>query len=694
MAETKNKNTSGGLTVLPEKKYFPPCRAACPVNTDVQSYVWLISQGKYSEALDVIRSVNPIASACSLICHHPCEQQCRRCDVDEPVAIRHLKRFALEQATDHRRSQRHEVPKTRGKSIAVIGSGPSGLTAANDLANLGYAVTIYEKNPDLGGMLSAAIPSYRLSRDSLKEDIDDVLSKGIEAVTNCEIGKDITLDEIRKKHDAVLLALGLSLSRSLPIPGVEGEGVLLALPFLFNAIYQKPMELGKKVLVIGGGNVAIDVARTARRLGVSDVEMVCLENEEEMPAWEWEVEEAVDEAVKIHHRWGPKAVQRKGGKVKGLEVVKVTSVFDAEGRFSPTFDESEKKLIESDTIIITIGQMSDLSFLKGSPVNVDERGRLQWSEDTQMSSGNGIFVAGEVITGPGSAIQAAASGHRAAKAIHLYLEGEDVAAGLVSEEKARIAQLPPDVAEKVNRVSREHTELLDPATRCQDFTQIEIGYDEITALKEARRCRSCGGGAVVDPDKCMACLTCARVCPYDAPAVTNVSVISPDRCQACGLCAPECPARAISMFGYDIDSVRKQMPELVGDVKSGRSEPVVAAFMCSKYALDHSVKLPGNIRPVRVHCASRIDVLDMLKAFESGADGVAVVMCAEGSCNHPGVTRRVVQRIKHVRELMGSLGRSPETVGYVKVKEGTDWPGELKETAGGVPVGGKKPQES
>jgi NADPH-dependent glutamate synthase beta subunit-like oxidoreductase/coenzyme F420-reducing hydrogenase delta subunit/Pyruvate/2-oxoacid:ferredoxin oxidoreductase delta subunit len=686
--KTKEKEPRGAGSGQPEKTHFPPCRAACPVNTDVQNYIWLISQGRYTDALDVIRSVNPIASACSLICHHPCEQQCRRCGVDEPVGIRPLKRFALEQATEYRRSKRKAVPKTRGKSIGIIGSGPAGLTAASDLADMGYGVTIYEKNPDLGGMLSAAIPTYRLSRDSLTEDIDDVLSKGVEAVTNCAVGTDVTLAELQAKHDAVLMAVGLSLSRGLNLPGMEGEGVLLALPFLFDAIYEKPMNLGKKVLVIGGGNVAIDVARTARRLGVEKVEMVCLESEEEMPAWEWEVEEAADEAITIAHRWGPRAVKRSNGGVEGLEVVRVTSVFDSEGRFSPTFDENETKLIEADTIIISIGQMTDTSFLTDGPVKVDERGRVEWDRDTQMSSASGVFVSGEVVTGPGSAIQAAASGHRAAQAIHLYLEGEDVAAGLVEEEKERIGDLPPDVAAKVYRQSREETELRDAATRCRDFTQIEISWDEMTALKEARRCRSCGGGAVVDPDKCMACLTCMRVCPYDAPVVTHTSVISPDRCQACGLCPPECPGRAISMFGYDIDDIRERMPETVGSVEAGRGEPVVVAFMCSKYALDRSegpAELPENVRPVQVHCASRVDVLDMLKAFECGADGVSVVLCEEGQCRHEGVPKRVVQRVRHVRQLLGEMGRT-DCVGYVRTREGLDWRGALVESIGSVPV--------
>ncbi|MCK4910321.1 MAG: FAD-dependent oxidoreductase, partial [Thermodesulfovibrionales bacterium] len=646
-AATKNSKQGGYASGTPGKMHYPPCRAACPVNTDVQNYIWLIGEGRYNEAMDVIRSVNPIASVCSLICHHPCEQECRRCEVDEPVSIRQLKRFALEQGTEHRRGMRKAIPKTQGKSIGIIGSGPSGLTTADDLALLGYDVTIYEKNPDLGGMLSSAIPTYRLSREALKEDIDDVLAKGVEARTGFQVGRDATLTELKEKHDAVLIAVGLSLSRSIPIPGVDAPGVMLAIPFLFNANYDKPMELGEKVLVIGGGNVAVDVARTALRLGAQKVEMVCLENEEEIPAWPWEVEEGVDEGIKIHYRWGPKAVSLDGDKVKGLDVVKVTSVFDENGRFSPSFDESEKTFIEADSIIITIGQMSDNDFLKDGPVETDERGLIKWDRATQMSTAPGIFVSGEVVTGPGSAIQAAATGHRTAEAIHLYLQGKDIAKGLLLKEAEfeKIAALPSDVAEKVKRVSRNETELLDPATRCREFVQIEIGWDELTSLKEARRCRSCGGGAVVDQNKCMACLTCLRICPYDAPVVTSTSDISPDRCQACGLCAPECPGRAIKMFGYDVDELKRRMPEFVGLVDKGRKEPVVAAFMCSKYALDHTVDLPSNIRPIQVHCASRIGTTDMVRALEAGADGVAVVVCAEGVCRHPGVTGRVIMRL-------------------------------------------------
>ncbi|MFI5295327.1 MAG: FAD-dependent oxidoreductase [Thermodesulfovibrionales bacterium] len=644
------------VKALKDSRPYSPCRAACPVNTDVQAYVGFIAQGRYNEAFEVIRSVNPIASVCSMICHHPCEQSCRRCSVDEPLAVRPLKRFVLEKAADYRRNKRRLVEKTKGKSIGIIGSGPSGLTAANDLADLGYQVTIYERHPVLGGMLASAIPPYRLPRKTLQEDIDDVIAKGVEVKTNCEIGKDITIKDIIGKHAAVLLAVGLSQSRSLNIPGVEGVGVLLAIPFLEDVAFDRKPALGKKVLVIGGGNVAMDVARSARRFGVKNVEMVCLESAEEMPAWKWEVDEAVEEGINIHHRWGPKAVSREGGKVKGLEVVKVTQVFDKNGRFNPTYDNNQTMLIEADTIIITIGQMANVSFLKNSPVQVDERGRVAWDPKTHMSSAQGIFCSGEVVAGPGSAIAAAASGHRSAMAIHLYLQGEKIEGNLPSYEKDKISQLPEDVINRINKEPRMKLNHLPPETRCSSFTAFEFSYNEEEALKEAGRCRGCGGGAVVDTKKCMACLTCQRVCPYGAPVVTSVSEIRPEYCQACGLCAPECPGQAISMVSYDVREFRDTLPSVVGAVDPKRQEPVIVAFLCSHHVGVLGFGLPENVRKVPVHCTSRVDVNDLLKALECGADGVAVVRCSGVACKYKGIENRVMARVERTKQLVGMLG--------------------------------------
>ena len=641
---------------IKEARPYSPCRAACPAHTDVQAYVGLIAQGRYTEAFEVITAPNPIASVCSMICHHPCEQACRRCAVDEPLAVRHLKRFAVEKSLDYRRARRKLARKTRGKNIGIIGSGPSGLTAARDLADFGYNVTIYERHPVLGGMLASAIPPYRLPREMLKEDIDDVISRGIEVKTNCEIGKDVLFEDLAKKHDALLIAIGLSQSRSLPIPGVEGPGVLLAIPFLEDVAFGRKPALGSKVLVIGGGNVAMDVARTARRLGVKDVSMVCLESAEEMPAWKWEVDEAVEEGININHRWGPRTVKREGEKLLGLEVKKVKAVFDANGRFNPAYDETETKFLEADTIIITIGQMSDFSFLKGSPVKIDDRGRVEWNQATQMSTAKGVFLSGEVVTGPGSAIAAVANGHRAALAIHLYCQGEPIEGHLPAQEKEKIAQMPPELAEKIAREPRLKIKHLAPEVRCDTMAHFEIGYDEREALHEAGRCRGCGGGAVVDTKKCMACLTCQRICPYGAPVVTSVSEIRPEYCQACGLCAPECPGEAISMVSYDVREIRKTLPSVIGKIDPGRQEPVVVAFICTHHIGVLGFNLPGNVRTVPVHCTSRIDILDLLKALECGADGVAVVRCSDGTCKYRGIASRVNARVRRGQHLLNMLG--------------------------------------
>ncbi len=637
---------------IKETRPYSPCRAACPAHTDVQAYVGLIAKGKYTEAFEVITSVNPIASVCSMICHHPCEQSCRRCGVDEPLAVRHLKRFAIEKSKDYRRAKRKLVQKTKGKSVGIIGSGPSGLTAARDLADLGYSVTLYEKHPVLGGMLAAAIPPYRLPREVLKEDIDDIISKGVEVKTNFEIGKDAKLDDLAKKHDAVLVAIGLSLSRSLNIPGVEGPGVLLAIPYLEDVAFGRKPALGKKVLVIGGGNVAMDVARSARRLGVQNVEMVCLENEQEIPAWKWEVDEAVEEAIKINYRWGPKAAKRVNGKVLGLEVTKVLSVFDANKRFAPTFDNNVTTLLEADTIIITIGQMSKNDLFDDSSVKMD-KGRVTWNPATQMSSSKNIFVAGEVVTGPGSAIAAVANGRRAALAMHLYIQGETIEGRLPAQEKETIAQMPSEVVEKISKQPRMKIKHLAPEVRVKTMDHFEMGYSEAEALEEAGRCRGCGGGAVVDQKKCMACLTCMRVCPYGAPVVTSVSEIRPEYCQACGLCAPECPAQAISMVSYDVKEIRNTLPTIIGKVDADRQEPVIVALMCTHPA--KVIGVPNNVKAIPVHCTSRIDILDMLKAFESGADGVAIIRCGSGTCKYRDIEPRVNARVKRVQDLLGML---------------------------------------
>ncbi|MHC4779529.1 MAG: FAD-dependent oxidoreductase [Planctomycetota bacterium] len=394
------------------------CRAACPAYTDTRTYAHLIAEGKYEEAMDVLLEANPFSSVCGLICHHPCELDCRRVDVDEGVSLRALKRFVMEQTREYRKKRLKKIEPTHSEKVAVIGAGPSGMTAAADLARAGYPVTVFERSDKPGGMLTGAIPPYRLPLSVVMEDVDDIVGLGVELKTSVDVGVDVTLKSLEAEgFKAVVVATGLAESRSIDIPGIDSEGVHKAIPYLWTVTRSDPQKLGASAVVIGGGNVAADVARSARRAGVAKVVMISLESRKEMPAWEWEIEECEDEGVEIMNSWGPKAIVADGGKVKAIEFKRCTRVFDENGRFSPQFDEGETTTVETEAVILAIGQGGDLSFLEGTDVETAGPGRIVWDADTLATSKKGLFASGEIVTGPGSAVDAVASGHRVADSV-------------------------------------------------------------------------------------------------------------------------------------------------------------------------------------------------------------------------------------------------------------------------------------
>jgi len=648
----------------------PTCGAACPVRTDTREYVDLIAQGRYAEAFEVIRKANPFPSVCGYICHHPCEEACRRADVDEPVALRNLKRFAVEQARDYRRAQRRRHPVRREQTIGVIGSGPAGLTAAYDCRRAGYAVAVYEALPRAGGLLACGVPKYRLPDDVLAEDLDDILAAGVEVHTGVRVGRDVALADLRERHDALLLALGLSESRTIPFEGADHPQVWGALEFLRAVALNDPPAVGRDVLVIGAGNVAVDAARTAVRLGADTATMVCLENEAEMPAWDWECREALEEGIAMVHRQGPTAVQTDGERITGLEVRAVARVFDDQGDFAPAYHDEERRVLPGDMIIVAVGQTADLGWLREAGIVLTASSRLpvdaetlavtpgESDADRAQPALRGLFACGEVATGPGAAIEAVASGHRAAQAVMSYLETGRVRP--VPEEAAaeEVGELPAEVADKVRRTDRVAMPQRDARERRTSFAPVDLGYDEAMALHEARRCLACAAGAIVDEDKCEACLTCLRVCPFGVPVVDDVAVMCSEQCQACGLCAVECPAMAIRIQRFAVGDIRQRVERLLADARApvARVEfPCTEDLFTSDALFDRLEHRDGDlVAVVPVRCVARLEEVDLMKPFELGAGAVRVQPCRE--CRFPAAVGRLAKRMDHTRAILRAAG--------------------------------------
>jgi len=637
---------------------WPPCRTYCPVHADVRAYIELAARGQWKAAVDVIREALPFASVCGRICHHPCEDNCRRCDVDEAVAIREIKRFVAERIGADATVKRPER-QDRGR-VAIVGAGPAGLSAALELARAGYAPEVFEKFPVAGGIPATAVPPYRLPREVLRQDVDWICAHGVQVHTGVEIGKERTIEQLLADgFDAVLIATGLAASRMLDLPGIDHPRVHPVLDFLTDLAFGRRPDVGEDVLVIGGGNVAMDAGRSAIRLGARRVRAMCLENEEEMPAWDWERDEAVEEGVEIIHRRGPTEIAVEDGRIVGVSARKVTRVFDEQDRFAPRYDDADVITLDCDTVVFAIGQQADLGFTAGSGLETTGPGRLAYEPATHRTSREGVFACGEIVTVPGSVVEACASGRRAARAIDLYLRGEPIE--IDETLPPEIGRIDEATAEKVKPAPRNAVRMEPPDVRRTNFRPVDHTYDEATVLREARRCMSCGGGAEVLVDKCTACLTCLRVCPFDIPAVTDVARIDSALCQACGMCIADCPGNAIIARSWSVEELRDETrAKLAADTHD------VMAYICGHHApaaawSGEEPRVPG-VAELYLPSMSRLSAATVLHALRAGARGVIVVACHSGADRYPNATERITKRLQQVRELLGEIGLPAEKV--------------------------------
>ncbi len=497
-----------------DKREDRPCKASCmqtcPINMNVPGYLKLIATGRFKEAYDLIRLSNPLPSTCGRVCFAPCEDACDRGKVDNPLAIRDLKRFADDQFNLNDFIA-PEIEKT-GKKIAIIGSGPAGLAAAHDLAMLGHETTVFESLPRAGGMLAVGIPEYRLPEKVLDRDIEIIKRLGVEIRTGVTFGKDITLNGLKDEgYSAFFFATGLHKSRSLGVEGEDTEGVLKGVDFLRDAALGNPISLGKKVVVVGGGNVAIDVVLTALRLGAQDLSLACLESFNEMPASKDEVHMAIEEGVKINNSLGPNKFLVKGGKLTGIEFKKCTSVFNDKGQFAPTYDDKDLTAFDADTVIVAIGQAADTGFAKDMGLETLRNGGIPVSPVSGMTNIEGVFAGGDVVTGPGKAIDAIAHGKKAAVYINRYLKGESLDwAPEVKETEELTQEQIAELKIKYPRTERAKMPELAVEERVKGFKEVAQGFSVPVAQAEAGRCLA---GQI---EGCIECGECERRCGVNA----------------------------------------------------------------------------------------------------------------------------------------------------------------------------------
>ena len=650
------------LTKVADRSLTPPCQIACPLHMDIREYVSLVSQGRIMEALQVIRMGNPFPSICAYVCTHPCEEACRRSQVDKSIAVRSLKRFAVEFGGD--RMIRAESETKHEEKVAIVGSGPAGLACAYYLKTLGYPVTILEAHADLGGMLRVGIPQYRLPREVLDIEVQRLTHMGVEIRTNTRVVSLDLLFELGYK--AIFITIGAHQSLRLGIEGEECPGVIDGATFLREVNLGIKPTLGRRVGVVGGGNVAIDAARTATRLGVKKVVILYRRTRAEMPADHQEVEQALEEGIEISYLVTPISINRENKRLNVTCVKMELGEPDESGRRRPEPVKNSEFIEGFDTLIAAIGQAPQTPSDFG--VRIGKGSTIQVDPSTLTTNRSGVFAGGDAVTGPATVTEALAAGRLAALRIDDYLQHRYPLP--VKETSETLSEdLLPKTIEMIRKIERSEPPNLASEVRAQDFETVELVYGWEQAINEARRCLRCGVGVeILFQDKCATCLTCLRVCPYHVPHLDNTGTvrIPADQCQACGICVAECPAKAIVLRKpFDRRQVTEELDHTIKSVAELTNKPLMIGFCCqyglfgtgSLSTLWRSAKAGISIVPVL--CIAKVEAVHILSAFETGAEGIFIAGCGE-QCARENTTFWVQQRVEKVRKVLDSIGLEPE----------------------------------
>ncbi len=645
---------------------IPPCQAACPLHMEIREYVDLVAQGRIMEALQVIRDGNPFPSVCAHVCTHPCEDACRRGQVDKPISIRALKRFAVEFGGD--RMIQAQAKTIYLDKVAIVGSGPAGLACAYYLRKLGYPVTIFESHSEVGGMLRVGIPQYRLPREVLDIEAQRLTQMGIEIRTNTRV---VSLDLLFDMgYKAVFITIGAHQSLRMGIEGEDSLGVIDGANFLREVNLGLKPSLGERVGVVGGGNVAIDTARTALRLGAHKVSILYRRSRAEMPADPVEIEQALEEGIEIMFLVAPTKMKREDGRLSVTCIRMELGEPDARGRRQPVPIKDSEFEMGFDALITAIGQAPQtpedfrLRIGRGSTIQVDPV--------TLTTNRAGVFAGGDAVTGPATVTQALAAGRLAAFRIDDYLQHRYPFAS--KESRVSLAgDLLPKTVEMIRKTGRLEPPILPPEARLEGFQPVELVYDWEAAVNEARRCLRCGLGAeILAQDKCATCLTCLRVCPYHVPYLDSSGTIQipADQCQACGVCVAECPAEVIMLRKpYDRRHITDELDHVLRSAAESKVKSLVIGFCC-QYGLFGTGtlaslwrKTKAGIWIVPVLCIAKVETEHILRAFEMGAEGVFIAGCGE-QCARENTAFWVGQRVAKVREALEQLGLEPKRLQF------------------------------